>query len=53
MVAHKDREQVHGETIPAWRQWLVDNHRTADGVWLVSWKTRDRQVPDRLRGVRR
>jgi len=39
VVAHKDREQVHAETIPAWRQWLVANHRTADGVWLVSWKS--------------
>ncbi len=39
MVAHKDREQLHAETIPAWRQWLEENHRAADGVWLVSWKT--------------
>ena len=39
MVAHRDREQVHAETVQAWRRWLVDNHRTADGVWLVSWKS--------------
>ena len=38
MVAHKDREQVHAETIPAWRQWLATT-TTADGVWLVSWKS--------------
>jgi hypothetical protein len=39
VVAHRDREQVHAETVQAWRRWLVDNHRTADGVWLVSWKS--------------
>jgi len=39
VVAHRDREKVHAETIPAWRQWLADNHQAADGAWLVSWKT--------------
>ena len=22
----------------AWRRWLQENHRTADSVWLVTWK---------------
>jgi uncharacterized protein YdeI (YjbR/CyaY-like superfamily) len=39
VVAHKDREQVHAETIGQWRRWLLDNHESGDGVWLVSWKT--------------
>jgi uncharacterized protein YdeI (YjbR/CyaY-like superfamily) len=39
VVAHKDREQLHAETIPAWREWLEANHRATDGVWLVSWKS--------------
>jgi uncharacterized protein YdeI (YjbR/CyaY-like superfamily) len=39
VVAHKDREQVHAETVQAWRQWLADNHQATDGVWLVSWKS--------------
>ena len=39
MVAHADRERVHPETIPDWRDWLISNHQRSTGVWLVSWKT--------------
>jgi uncharacterized protein YdeI (YjbR/CyaY-like superfamily) len=39
VVAHLDREKVHAETVPAWREWLLANHQAADGVWLISWKT--------------
>jgi uncharacterized protein YdeI (YjbR/CyaY-like superfamily) len=28
----------HAETRAAWRAWLVANHATARGVWLVSWR---------------
>jgi uncharacterized protein YdeI (YjbR/CyaY-like superfamily) len=34
-----DREQVHPESLAAWRAWLEANHRRTDGVWLVSWKS--------------
>jgi uncharacterized protein YdeI (YjbR/CyaY-like superfamily) len=37
-VRHDDREQVHVETVAAWRRWLAANHARQDGVWLVSWK---------------
>ncbi len=33
-----DREHVHAETRERWRAWLVDNHGSSRGVWLVSWK---------------
>jgi uncharacterized protein YdeI (YjbR/CyaY-like superfamily) len=33
-----DREQVHAQTREEWRAWLVANHATSSGVWLVSWK---------------
>jgi uncharacterized protein YdeI (YjbR/CyaY-like superfamily) len=38
VVAHLDRAKVHAETVIAWREWLLANHLTADGVWLISWK---------------
>ena len=37
--AHQDGARVHAESVGQWRDWLVDNHTDADGVWLVSWKT--------------
>ncbi len=39
MVAHLDREKVHAETVLQWRDWLLANHQTAEGVWLISWKS--------------
>lgn len=39
MVAHQDRERVHAETVQAWRTWLIENHESNDGVWLISWRT--------------
>jgi uncharacterized protein YdeI (YjbR/CyaY-like superfamily) len=33
-----DLEHVHPEDRAAWRAWLVANHATARGAWLVSWK---------------
>jgi uncharacterized protein YdeI (YjbR/CyaY-like superfamily) len=38
MAGLDDREHVHAETRPQWRDWLVANHATSTGVWLVSWK---------------
>ncbi len=32
-------EQVHLETRAAWRAWLAENHATARGVQLVSWRS--------------
>ena len=29
---------LHAETQAEWRAWLEQNHESADGVWLVSWK---------------
>lgn len=34
-----DREQIHPESLDAWRRWLEANHEGVDGVWLVSWRT--------------
>ena len=34
-----DKEQVHAETVEAWRAWLAEHHADTDGVWLVSWRT--------------
>jgi uncharacterized protein YdeI (YjbR/CyaY-like superfamily) len=31
-------EHVHPATRPQWRDWLVANHATSSGVWLVSWR---------------
>ncbi len=39
MVAHRDRERVHPETVEDWRDWLIAHHEQTDGVWLVSWRT--------------
>ena len=33
-----DAAHLHLETIEQWRAWLVENHATHPGVWLVSWK---------------
>jgi uncharacterized protein YdeI (YjbR/CyaY-like superfamily) len=30
--------RVHAETRAQWRAWLSENHATATGVWLVSWR---------------
>lgn len=38
MTVHDDAPRVHAETVDAWGRWLADNHRSSDGVWLVSWK---------------
>lgn len=38
MAGLDDREQVHAQTREEWRAWLVANHATSSGVWLVSWK---------------
>ncbi len=34
-----EREHVHAETRPQWREWLVENHANSTGVWLVSWRS--------------
>ena len=33
-----DAPRVHAETVEAWRDWLVANHESEQGAWLVSWK---------------
>ncbi len=38
MAGLDDREHVHAETRAQWRVWLVGNHATSTGVWLVSWR---------------
>ncbi len=38
MGAVDDLEQVHPETRAAWRAWLLENHATSPGVWLLTWK---------------
>jgi len=38
MGAHQDGARLDAETVEQWRNWLVDNHADAAGVWLVSWK---------------
>jgi uncharacterized protein YdeI (YjbR/CyaY-like superfamily) len=39
MAGLDDREHVHAERRAQWREWLVENHGTSTGVWLVSWKS--------------
>jgi uncharacterized protein YdeI (YjbR/CyaY-like superfamily) len=39
VVAHRDRERVHPETVEDWRDWLIAHHEQTDGVWLVSWRS--------------
>ena len=39
MASLDDREHVHAETRPQWREWLVENHANSTGVWLVSWRS--------------
>lgn len=33
-----DAPRVHAETVETWRDWLVANHESEQGAWLVSWK---------------
>jgi uncharacterized protein YdeI (YjbR/CyaY-like superfamily) len=35
-----DKPRVELSSRAEWRAWLAANHRTATGVWLVSWKRR-------------
>jgi uncharacterized protein YdeI (YjbR/CyaY-like superfamily) len=39
------RVEVHSRA--EWRRWLEENHETAEGVWLVTWKKHhpDRYLP--------
>ncbi|MGB3589370.1 MAG: YdeI/OmpD-associated family protein [Tunicatimonas sp.] len=38
MAIRKDFPQYYPETRQQWRDWLAENHVTADGVWLVYYK---------------
>ena len=38
MVGRDDAPWVHVETVQEWRDWLLANHATSSGAWLVSWK---------------
>jgi len=35
-----DKPRIELSSRAEWRAWLAENHRTATGVWLVSWKQR-------------
>ena len=39
MVGRDDAPWVHVETVQEWRDWLLANHATSSGAWLVSWKS--------------
>lgn len=39
MADQRAADRVHAESRAAWREWLVEHHATAGGVWLVSWRT--------------
>jgi uncharacterized protein YdeI (YjbR/CyaY-like superfamily) len=39
MAGRDDAPWVHAETVQEWRDWLLANHATESGAWLVSWKT--------------
>ncbi|MET0788173.1 MAG: YdeI/OmpD-associated family protein [Cellulomonas sp.] len=34
-----DAPRVHAETVEEWREWLLANHATTAGAWLVSWRS--------------
>ena len=34
-----DFPEIHMTTRATLRRWLVENHSTAPGVWLVSWRS--------------
>ena len=42
-----DAPRIEVSSRAEWRRWLAENHRTANGVWLVTWKKHhpDRYVP--------
>ena len=39
MAGRDDAPRVHAETAEEWRDWLLANHATESGAWLVSWKS--------------
>ena len=39
MAGRDDAPQVHAETVEEWRAWLLANHDTESGAWLVSWRS--------------
>lgn len=40
MSALDDAPFVHADDRATWRAWLVANHATATGAWLVTWRRR-------------
>lgn len=30
--------EIHPETRAEWRSWLIENHQTSDGVWLIYYR---------------
>lgn len=40
MPAPSDVPQIQFDDRAAWRTWLEANHRTARGVWLITWRAR-------------
>ncbi len=46
MTALDDAPLLQPADRAAWRAWLEENHATARGVWLVSWRARSGRAPD-------
>ena len=44
MSALDDAPLVHADDRASWRAWLLANHATARGVWLVTWRPRSGRV---------
>lgn len=44
METHKGKPAFHAESRAAWRQWLEENHREADAVWLIIYR-KESSVP--------
>jgi len=38
MSGMQDAPVVHAGNVATWRQWLEENHATATGAWLVTWR---------------
>jgi uncharacterized protein YdeI (YjbR/CyaY-like superfamily) len=44
MSALDDAPYLHADDRATWRAWLEENHATASGVWLVTWRPRSGRV---------
>ena len=44
MAALDDAPLVHADDRATWRAWLEENHASATGVWLVTWRPRSGRI---------